>query len=322
MEYKKLTNNGPMVSRLCFGALTIGHLQSGLSIEDGAKVISEAIKKGVNFIDTAELYGTYPHIKKALEIIKQEDFKPQHDIVISSKSYAYTYDQMQKSVSDALEAIGRNYIDIFLLHEQTSRLTLKGHKDAIQYLVEAKKEGKVRFIGVSTHHIEVVKAASLIEEIDIIHPLVNMKGIGIADGTAEEMLAAIKDAHNMGKGIYTMKSLAGGHLHKIPREAFNYLLDREYIGAIAVGMQSIPEVHFNAFFFSKEEINKELELATTKAEKKLLIQDWCVACGKCVERCQSKALSIKDEKAFVDRNKCILCGYCGSVCPEFCLKII
>ena len=66
MIYNSLGKTGIKVSRLCFGSLTLGPLQKNLSIKDGAAVIRRAAEMGVNFIDTADLYGTYPYIKEVL----------------------------------------------------------------------------------------------------------------------------------------------------------------------------------------------------------------------------------------------------------------
>ena len=62
MEYRLLGQTGMKVSRLCFGALTIGPLQAKLPLGEGVAVIRAALAAGVNFIDTAQLYGTYPYI--------------------------------------------------------------------------------------------------------------------------------------------------------------------------------------------------------------------------------------------------------------------
>ncbi len=56
MEYVKLGKTELSVSKLCFGGLVIGPLQVNLSEDEGAEVIVSALKSGVNFIDTAELY--------------------------------------------------------------------------------------------------------------------------------------------------------------------------------------------------------------------------------------------------------------------------
>ena len=67
MKKYSLGKTGIKVTELCFGALPIGPLQANISVEKGAKLIHTALERGINFIDTAEAYQTYPHIKKALE---------------------------------------------------------------------------------------------------------------------------------------------------------------------------------------------------------------------------------------------------------------
>jgi aryl-alcohol dehydrogenase-like predicted oxidoreductase len=184
MEYRVLGNTGIKVSRMCFGGLTVGPLQANLPIEVGAEVIAEAFNRGVNFIDTAQLYKTYPYIKRALEICEKKD------IVIASKSYAYDEETAKKSLDEALTELNRDTIDIFLLHEQESEHTLRGHYEALKYYLKMKELGIIRAIGISTHTIRAVEAAAKMEEIDVIHPIINIKGIGIQDGSRDEMLKA------------------------------------------------------------------------------------------------------------------------------------
>ena len=57
--------------------------------------------------------------------------------------------------------------------------------------------------------MEVVKAICDMPEIDVVHPLVNKSGIGIGDGTIDDMLDAVKQAYEAGKGVYSMKPLGG-----------------------------------------------------------------------------------------------------------------
>lgn len=315
MEFRSLGNTGITVSRLGFGALTIGPLQVNLAPQDGAAVIRAALAEGVNFIDTAELYGTYPHIRQAIAGCSDK-------IVISSKSYAYEYSAMEKSVQHACRELNREYIDIFSLHEQTSRLTLRGHRPALDYLVKAKETGMIRAIGVSTHTVEVVRAAALIDEIDIIHPIINQKGIGILDGTLVDMLDAIAFAAEAGKGIYGMKALGGGHLGTNAAEAFSFILSQKYIDSVVIGMQSVEEVAVNAALFTGRTVPPDAAARLAEHKRRLLIEDWCAGCGKCAARCPMGALSVMDGKALVDRARCVLCGYCAPVCPEFCLKVI
>ena len=314
MQYTKLGQTNIEVSRMCFGGLIIGPLQANLSKEEGAKVILGALERGVNFIDTAELYGTYPHIREALK-------HWQKDVVISSKCYAYTKEGAIESVERARKELDRDVIDIFMMHEQVSALTLRGHREAYEYYLEAKEKGILRAVGVSTHNIEVVDVAADMDDIDVIHPLVNKSGIGIGDGSIKDMLKAVEKAYNAGKGIYSMKPLGGGNLLGSYGESMNFVLNLPFIHSIAVGMQSIDEVEMNVSVFNGEPVDERVRQSLAERKRSLHIDYWCQGCGKCVERCKQKALSIVDNKAKVSPDKCTLCSYCASVCPEFAIKV-
>lgn len=315
MEYRKLGKTGIKVSRLCFGGLTVGPLQANLPLEEGAEVMRQAFDRGVNFIDTAELYRTYPYIALAIK-------KSQKDIVVSSKTYAYDRAGAQKSVEKARKELDRDVIDIFMLHEQESALTLRGHREALEYLWECKQKGIIRAVGVSMHHIAAVRAVCDMEGIDVIHPIVNYAGIGIVDGTLDEMLKEVKRAYDKGIGIYAMKPLGGGNLIRDVKKCLDYVTSIPYIHSIALGMQSIEEVIANINYFEGKETDKEITDKLKKQRRALHIEDWCEACGNCIAACKHNALFIKDNKVVVDKEKCVLCGYCGSRCKNFAIKVV
>lgn len=314
MDQISLGNTGIKVSRLCFGGLVIGPLQAGLSVDEGASVILRAFEAGVNFIDTAELYGTYPHIREA---IKRWGKRP----VIATKSYAWSAESAEKSLEKARKELDTDFIDIFMLHEQESRLTLRGHRDALEYYLDQKSKGRIGAVGVSTHNIEVVEAICDMPEIEVIHPIVNIAGIGIGDGSNEDMLAAVDRAHSRGKGIYSMKPLGGGNLLNRYGESMEFVLGLPYIHSIAVGMQSIEEVEMNVCLFEGRDVNEDIRAGLKTRSRRLHVDYWCQACGSCVQRCSLGAMEIIEGKARADMKKCVLCGYCGSVCPQFAIKI-
>lgn len=316
MEYRILGNTGIKVSRMCFGGLTVGPLQANLSVEAGAEVIAEAFNRGVNFIDTAQLYKTYPYIKRALEITKRDD------IVIASKSYAYDEETAKRSLDEALTELNIDKIGIFLLHEQESEHTLRGHYEALKYYLKMKEMGIIKAVGISTHTIRAVEAAAQMEEIDVIHPIINIKGIGIQDGSRDEMLKAIKKAYKNGKGIYGMKPIGGGNLIHSVEESLDYAIHIDELHSIAVGMQTKEEVIANVLKFNGEKIPDEVIKKISKKPRKLHIDDWCEKCGSCVKHCKHQALQLINDQIVVDRNKCVLCGYCSSYCPQFCIKIV
>lgn len=292
----------------------MGPLQKDLPLSQGVRLLETAFSQGVNFLDTAELYGTYPFVREALRLLP--------DAVVCTKSYSYDTATAEMSFRKAVEGMGREYIDIFLLHEQESQHTIRGHWEAIEYFLKKKREGYIGAIGLSTHHIAAVEGANQYAELDIVFPLINQAGIGIADGSADEMLRCIREAHALGKGVIAMKPLGGGHLIRERREALQYVLNQPQIHSIAVGMQSEAEIKYNCAIFADLEPPEGLADNIDAQPRHLLIHDWCEGCGACVRRCKNHALTLVSGKAVVDTKKCALCGYCAGVCPQFCIKVI
>ena len=192
MKKKQLGTTGIEVSVAGFGVLPMGPSQLALPVDEGAEIIRYALENGINFLDTAQYYRTYPYISKALE---NGNFD---DVVICSKSLCWDYDGMMEAILEAKKAMNRDVIDIFLMHEvRSGQLELRN--GAWQALKDAKEKGLVRVIGLSTHHIDITKSAAAMEDLDVVFPLINYAGLGIRKGdefgTKEEMLEAIRECH-------------------------------------------------------------------------------------------------------------------------------
>ena len=311
MKMNRLGKSGLAVSRLCFGTLTMSPLQKDLSPGDGARLLIHAYEKGVRFLDTADLYGTYPHIRLAL--------KEAPDYVISTKAYCWDETTASEALERAFRGIGRDYVDLFMLHEQESLYTLRGHEEALVYLQKQKERGHIGAVGVSTHFVACVKAAPRFPMIDVIHPLINRAGIGIQDGTREDMEAAIQSARDYNIGIFAMKPLGGGHLISDNRAALEYAVNNPLLDSVAVGMQSIQEIDANAAAFEGQ---TDLLEALTHRPRRIMVHDWCEGCGRCAERCRQKAITVVNGRATVNSEKCVFCGYCARACPQFCIKVV
>ena len=314
MEYVPLGRSGLEVSRLAFGTLTISPMQKDMPPERGAELILYAAEHGVNLFDTAQLYETYEPLRLAL--------KQRPDLLISTKSYAWDREGAQAAFDDARRRLDLDVIPIFLMHEQEDMLTLKGHREAFDFYLEQKAKGNLRAVGFSTHRIAAVNYAPRYPGVDVVHPLINMTGVGIADGTREDMEKACAAAHSAGIGIFAMKPLGGGHLLRDPRQAFDYLRNQPFIDSVCCGMQSEDEIDVNLRLIAGEAPDEAASARTQRNPRTLMIHDWCLGCGKCVERCRQGALSIVDGKCVCDQSKCVRCGYCAPVCPDFCIKVI
>ena len=328
------------ISKLCLGSLCIGPLQSNLPVKDGAKVISHALNLGINFIDTAQLYKTYPYIQSALDINPDKN-----KIIISTKTYAYTRELAIEAIEEALRELGRDYIDIFMLHEQESIHTIYGHIDALEYLFEQKNAGRIKAVGISTHHVSGVWGAIEFNQtykknkLDVIHPMYNITGLGIISSSSSEedddykqsetaisqMETALTEAKKSGFFVFSMKPLGGGNLFARAGEALEFVLSRPFIDSVAVGMKSEAEVEANVSFFETGRFPDEYykNYLKNNGGKHLHIDSWCEGCGKCVSACPSKALKLNSDGISVcDNNKCVLCGYCSTACGIFAIKII
>lgn len=313
MRQVQLGWRGPEVSEVCFGSLAISPLQGRVTAKEGSDVLNYAVERGVNWVDTAEIYDNYPQLRAVLSL--------HPEVRVVSKSYAVDGQEMRQSIEKARRGLDRDTLDFFLLHEQESAWTLRGHEEAWEELLRAKADGRVGWIGISTHAVAGVRAGALQPGLDVIHPLINLQGLGIIDGSRDDMLAAIAFAHELNIGIYAMKVFGGGHLGGSPQEAMDFVHSIPGIQAMALGMSSRAEVEYNLRFLAGEEISAGLARKVRHEERKLYIADWCQGCGRCLEACPQGALSLAG-KAQVNPEACVLCGYCGRVCPHFCLKIV
>ena len=314
MQMNILGRSGLMVSKLCFGTLTMSPLQRNMTPEEGARLLIHAYERGVRFLDTADLYETYPHIALAL--------REAPDYVISTKAYCWDEHTARAALERAFRGTGRDYIDLFMLHEQESLYTLRGHEEALVYLDKQKRLGHIGAVGVSTHYVACVQAAPRFPMIDVIHPLINLGGIGIQDGTREDMERAVAAARDFGIGVFAMKALGGGHLIGDNRDALAYALTSPLLDSVAVGMKSAEEIDANvAAFENLEAATAELE-ALRHQPRQIMVHDYCEGCGRCAQRCRQRAIQIVDGRARVDQAKCVFCGYCARVCPQFCIKVV
>lgn len=312
-----LGKTGIKVSYFCFGVLPMGPLQANISPEEGGRLLKKAYAKGINFIDTAQMYKTYPHIKESLKGLKDKD------IVIASKSGASDYKGMEEAIHEALRELDRNYIDIFHLHSAKAKENVfKEKAEALRCLLDYKEKGLIKAVGISTHNVDVVKKAALHPDIDVVFPIINQPGFGIINGTTEDMLEAISLCEEKGKGLYAMKILAGGNLVGDIINAFDYAKNIKEMSSLAIGMINDRELDFNLKLFSNEIITEDMIPQCKDSKKMILLPNNCIKCRKCMAMCPNDAIYVENDIMKIDESKCLLCGYCSTVCPEFAIRMI
>lgn len=338
-----LGKTGLQVTPVGIGILPIGPGQLNLPIEEGADILCHALTCGINFIDTAQYYQTYPYIKEGLKKFSAQNSSsprfslvtgspsaecfdtesegflsaPSNNPVICSKSLCTDYDGMLDAIEEACRELDRPFIDIFLLHEiRTGQF--EERKGAWQALKDAKASGLIKAMGISTHHVDVTESMAEEPDCDVIFPLINYASMGIRKGSQaadrSEMEAAIRKCHDAGKGVFSMKAFGGGNLTGHYQQALDYVFSLESIDSVMLGFGNKSEIDDICSYLSGS-MKKGYQPDVTK-KKMYVNQEDCEGCGTCLRICHSKAITYnKNGLAQIDQARCLTCGYCAQGCP-------
>jgi predicted aldo/keto reductase-like oxidoreductase len=255
MEYVSYGQTGLTVSRLCIGC---GHFKNVFpDPEDGGRFLHEVLDRGVTFWDTAEGYGSHPHIAAALRSI------PRDRIVLQTKTGEAEYERARERIDVALRDLGTEYLDLILLHGVNSPRDLEHREGALRAMVEAKAAGKVRVVGCSTHIYTgpVMDAVIDCPEIEAILTTVNVNGTLLEGSIVDPAPDAPRDpvqpsldahveqvrrAYEAGKGISIMKVIAGGKTPEEEREAWiRWGFDFPYAHAVNLGITDRPQLELD-----------------------------------------------------------------------------
>lgn len=158
MRYFELGRSGLRVSKIGLGTWQIGASEwgwnRGYGVEDVVKTIERAHELGVNFIDTAEIYGG----GLSEEVVGRAVKEFRDEVVIATKVWPThaTYDGVLKACERSLQRLGVDVIDLYQVHWPNPLIPLSSTMRAMERLVEM---GKVRAIGVSNFSLGRLKRA-------------------------------------------------------------------------------------------------------------------------------------------------------------------
>lgn len=158
MEYITINNSDLHVSRLCMGGCPMGSYGWG-KVNDDALIdaVHAALDEGITLFDTADTYG----IGKSEQLLGKALGNQRKDVVIATKfgvrieNGKTFYDNSPKwirtAVSHSLKRLSTDYIDLYQVHYRDGKTPIS---EVIGALEELKKEGKIRYYGLSNIHEE------------------------------------------------------------------------------------------------------------------------------------------------------------------------
>ena len=154
MEYTKLGKSDLKVSRLCLGCMSFGEVSEGwhewvLNQEQTDEMIKKALDLGINFFDTANIYG-----KGSSETFIGNSFKKfvknRSDIIVATKVYfnegCLSKEAILREIDLSLKRLQLDYVDLYIIHRWDYDHPIEETMEALNEVV---KQGKARYIGCS-----------------------------------------------------------------------------------------------------------------------------------------------------------------------------
>jgi len=244
---KKLASDrvklGPMgveLSRLAMGTGTNGGGGSSnqtkkLGVDGIAGMFKAGFDQGLNFWDSADQYGSHPHLKAALKGV------PREKVVILSKTHASTEKEMRADLDRFRRELGTDYIDILLLHCMLDGTWPERKKGAMAVISEAREKGIVRTHGVSCHTIEALRAAAVNPWVQVDLARINPAQVAM-DADPQTVISVLRQMKAAGKGVIGMKILGAGRLRNKADECLQFALSLDCVDCFTIGAESREEM--------------------------------------------------------------------------------
>jgi len=263
METMRLGRTNLQVGRTGFGALPIQRIP----LDEAVSLLTRAYAAGVTFYDTARGYtDSEQKIGCAFASVRR-------NIVLATKSGAADRKTLLQHLDTSLKTLKTDYVDVLQLHSPKALSDPGDPESASAGLVEARKKGAARFVGISCHRLDVTRQA--VES-------------GLFD-TVQFPLSAISDAKDLALvdlcrehdvGLIAMKAMCGGLLTDAT-SAFAFL--RQFENVLPIwGVQRQSELdQFLALEANPPALDDRMR-ARIEKDRVDLAGDFCRGCGYCL----------------------------------------
>jgi len=236
----KLGNTGIEMSRMAMGTGTRGFGGSSnqtrqLGIKGVSDMLRAAFDEGINFWETADQYGSHPHVKEALKKTKREE------VVILTKTNSSTYEDVKNDLDRFRLELGTDYLDMVLLHAVTDGNWNTNMKGAMEAMAEAKEDGILRAHGISCHSLEALETAADEPWVDVDLARFNPGGARM-DADVDTVQKVLKRMKANGKAIIQMKVYGAGTLVDKKDECLQFHTGSDFIDAFTLGIESFEQL--------------------------------------------------------------------------------
>ena len=315
MKTVVLGKTGISSPKNAFGALPIQRLTT----DEAVALVRRAFEGGFTFFDTARYYTDSEYkLGIALSGIREK-------VTITTKTMAKDGETLKRELEESLGLLKTDYVDIYQLHNPPFCPKPGDGTGLYEALLQAKAEGKIRHIGITSHRHTVAKEA-------VLSGLYETLQFPLCYLAAEKDIELVKLCREREVGFIAMKGLSGGLITNA-RAAYAYL--NEFDNALPIwGIQKQCELdEFLSFFEDEPKMTDEIR-AFIEKERAELLGEFCRGCGYCmpcpvgieinncarmaqlIRRSPSGVLLTEEGQAKMNKiEECINCGACKAKCP-------
>jgi predicted aldo/keto reductase-like oxidoreductase len=278
--------------------LKIPVISFGVMRSDNSALVKAAYESGVKLFDTANGYmngrneemlgGFFATVPRSSFIISTKVGPAGVDRQTGLPTKETTAEDFLQKFETSLSRLKMSYVDILYMHGIDSAEMIR-HKEIVNAMLDLKKKGKVRFIGISTHKNEPLIIRTMAEDgiWDVVLTAYNYKQTYIDD-----MNSAIDSAARAGMGIIAMKTMAGGWLDRERTRPVNAPAALKWVLSNTNVTTTIPGI--TAFDHLTTDLKLMTDITLTTAEKEDLMAAgecqglYCNACSRCMKECREK----------------------------------